>query len=385
MSYLDVRETRPFNQEAIEQIPARLQRLPFVRLNGDMTIHFQNEKAALTLPLAPVKANRIDGVVGFLPNEENDGGMRITGQLDLSLNNLFNAGKSLNLSWQRVKPLSQTLMISYRHRNLFRSPLHLDAGFNLLKEDSTFINRFFRVGLTFSTGIHEIGFVTRFKSTRLLSTSEYENITELPEFSDENVNYYGVEYLSGSLSEEWAGNKGWQLQGMAALGDKEIRRNAGLPEEVYDGIDLQTLQYTLEIQGVLGVQLGKRSLLFQRFSAGLVQDDQLFQNDLFRIGGLNTLRGFNENNFFASGYAILTAEYQVFFESDSYVFLFADQGFIKNRVTDVEMDNPTGFGAGFNLRTGGGNLQLAFALGKSRNQDINFSLSKFHFGYVANF
>lgn len=386
MSYLDIRPGKPFNQQAIDRIPARIQRLPFLRLQDDMRLTFQNEVATLYLPAALVKANRIDGVVGFLPNEENDGGLRITGQLDLSLTNLFGSGKELEISWQRVKPLSQTLLLGYRHRNLFHSPLHLDGSFQLLKEDSTFVNRFFRFGLTLTTGIHEIGFVTRFKSTRLLSTSIYENVTELPEFSDQNINFYGVEYLSGNLSSDWGGNRGWSLRGMTAIGDKRIRRNNALPAEVYEGLDLQTLQFTLALQAVAGIPLGKRSLLYQRVTGGWVHDDQLFLNDLFRIGGLRSLRGFNENNFFASEYATVTVEYQVFFEANSYVFLFIDQGFMRNGVgASSRRDNPTGVGAGFNLRTTGGNLQLAFALGRTRDQDFNFSLSKFHFGYIANF
>ncbi len=385
MSYLEVSPGTEFSQQVLDQVPQRIRRLPFARMSGNPTLTFQNESAKLYLPLERVESNRIDGIVGFLPNEESDGGIRITGQLDLSLVNLFNSGKQLDVVWQRVKPESQTLGIRYRHPNILRSPIHFDGGFELLKEDSTFINRHFRLALAFTSGRHELGVFTRFKSTRLLSTSQYNDASDLPEFSDQNVNYYGLEYSSSELQDGWSDNKGWRIYAQGAIGDKRIRRNGDIPESLYDGVDLETLQVTGQLDAAWGTQLGKRSLFYSRVQAGFIEDDQLFQNDLFRIGGLRTMRGFTENNFYVSSYAVATLEYQLFFEAFSYLFLFADQGLLENASAGTGLDYPTGFGFGLNLRTGGGDLQLVYALGRTADQPVNFSLSKFHFGYIAKF
>ncbi len=385
MSYLNLVPGTRYDQEAVDRVRGRIRRLSFMKLNGEPTMTFQNESARLYLPVERVPSNRVDGVVGFLPNEENDGGLRVTGELDLSLANLFNAGKQLDLRWQRVKPLSQTLAVGYRHPNVLRSPIHFSGSFELLKEDSTFINRHFHLALGLNRGIHEFSVFTRLKRTRLLSGNDFEGITELPEIADLNVNYYGLEYNASLLEDGWSDNKGWMVEVRGALGDKEIRRNSDIPEEVYEGEDLKTLQVTGELDARLGLQAGRSSLWFIRAHAGFVEDDQLFLNDLFRLGGIRSFRGFTENNFFTSSFATLTLEYQLFFETFSYIFLFIDQGMIRNELAGTPVRYPTGFGAGLTLRTGGGDLQLAYALGRTAGQPVNFSLSKFHFGYIAKF
>lgn len=385
MSYLQISPGTPFDQKSLELVPGRIRRLPFVKLSGEPALTFQNESARLYLPLERVPSNRIDGVVGFLPNEENDGGLRITGQLDLSLQNLFNSGKQLDIAWQRVKPLSQTLEVAYRHPNVLRSPLHFSGDFGLLKEDSTFINRHFRLALGFTRGVHELAVFTRLKRTRLLSASQFADVTELPDYADQNVNYYGLEYNAALTADGWSGNKGWSVAASGAIGDKMIRRNAALPDEVYENADLNTLQWTAEVLATAGLQAGQRSLAYARLYAGFIDDDQLFLNDMFRLGGLRTLRGFTENNFFTSSFAVLTMEYQLFFESFSYLFLFIDQGIVANSLAETGTIYPTGLGAGLTLRTGGGDLQLAWALGRTEDQSFNLSLSKFHFGYIAKF
>ena len=48
-------------------------------------------------------------------------------------------------------------------------------------------------------------------------------------------------------------------------------------------------------------------------------------------------------------------------------------------------DHPTGAGIGLALQTGGGLLQLAYAVGRTDNQPFDLRLSKFHFGYKAKF
>lgn len=104
------------------------------------------------------------------------------------------------------------------------------------------------------------------------------------------------------------------------------------------------------------------------------------------MGGLQTLRGFNENFFFASDYGLSNLELQFHFEKDSYLFTFYDQAYLyfKTNKSTLE-DYPFGVGIGINLATPGGIISLAYALGKAREQPLNVRLSKFHFGYIAKF
>ncbi len=107
---------------------------------------------------------------------------------------------------------------------------------------------------------------------------------------------------------------------------------------------------------------------------------------MFRLGGLNTLRGFNENQFFASNYVLSNAELRMHFESNSFLFLFYDQSYIVTDIGDeTSSDEPFGFGLGLQLNTKSGDFKFAYALGKSNSQVINFNLSKIHFGIINRF
>ena len=129
--------------------------------------------------------------------------------------------------------------------------------------------------------------------------------------------------------------------------------------------------------GVLLVRLRGESLVNPR----------LFTNDLFRLGGLNSLRGFNENQFYTSSYAVATAEFRQFVGADSYVFLFADQAYTRFDATDAPggPDQPTGLGAGLSFRTAAGLFQFVYSVGRSNEQAFELRTSKIHFGLTSRF
>ena len=109
---------------------------------------------------------------------------------------------------------------------------------------------------------------------------------------------------------------------------------------------------------------------------------QLLQNELYRLGGLSSLRGFNEKDIFARHYFLSRMEFRSFFEERSYAYVFYDQLIYQRR--DLR-DYPFGVGLGFALATSAGQFTFALAVGDSNNQSISFSTMKAHFGYVSRF
>jgi hemolysin activation/secretion protein len=115
-------------------------------------------------------------------------------------------------------------------------------------------------------------------------------------------------------------------------------------------------------------------------------NDDLFLNELYRIGGLKTLRGADEASIYCSSYAIGTIEYRFVFEQNSNFFLFADQGWWENTAADGYInDTPFGFGLGTTFETKAGLFSLTYALGKQFNIPIELASGKVHFGFVSLF
>jgi hemolysin activation/secretion protein len=112
---------------------------------------------------------------------------------------------------------------------------------------------------------------------------------------------------------------------------------------------------------------------------------QIFQNEVFRFGGQNSLRGFNEEELYATVRSVLSVEYRFLLDRNSHVFAFFDQGFYENSATSYYHDNPYGFGLGFSFGTNLGVFSISYALGKQFDNPILMRNGKIHFGYIAYF
>jgi outer membrane protein assembly factor BamA len=132
---------------------------------------------------------------------------------------------------------------------------------------------------------------------------------------------------------------------------------------------------------------GKRSTLKTALTTGLFQSEDIFRNELFRIGGYKILRGFDEESIYASRYAIFTAEYRYLTGLNSFLFLFTDAAVTKTKYQSADLSNNfLSTGLGLSVETGFGILNVSYAIGK-RN-DVKFDLrgaSKIHFGYINYF
>ena len=115
-------------------------------------------------------------------------------------------------------------------------------------------------------------------------------------------------------------------------------------------------------------------------------NDDLYRNELFRIGGLRTMRGVDEASIFASSYAIGTVEYRFVFEENSNFFLFVDQGWWEDTAREELLtDNPLGFGTGVTFETKAGLFSLTYALAREFSQPVNLRAGKIHFGFISLF
>jgi hemolysin activation/secretion protein len=112
---------------------------------------------------------------------------------------------------------------------------------------------------------------------------------------------------------------------------------------------------------------------------------QIFQNEVFRFGGQNSLRGFNEEELYATVRSVLSVEYRFLLDRNSHVFAFFDQGFYENSATSYYNDHPYGFGLGFSFGTNLGIFSISYALGKQFDNPILMRNGKIHFGYIAYF
>jgi outer membrane protein assembly factor BamA len=389
-NYTRIRKGDPFNQTTVDNAYKLVKQLQYLKIGEPPTVSFINGKAYVTFYMEDKKSNQVDGVIGFLPNQQTTGAQSkilITGEFNLNLKNISGRGKALSIEWKRLKPQSQLLNLEYYHPNLFGSPLNIIPSFNLQKQDSTFQNVISTLKTNFTlAGGGKMGFYVSSKQSRLISTSLYSTYST-PPFLDFNLNTYGIQYEWTSLDDYFYPKRGTWLSFDGNIGLKNIKKNARLPESLYDGVKENTTQFYLKGEARHFFRTGQRSTLLSSLRGGRVfNDNLLLTNDLFQIGGLKTLRGFNENFFFAEYYSTATLEFRQFTDENSYVLAFVEKSYMKYRLgTDSVDDWPLGVGIGVSLSTNTGIFNFVYSMGQAIVQRLEFSQSKISFGYVTRF
>jgi outer membrane protein assembly factor BamA len=387
-SFLDIKMGNPYNHKRIASLSQSLARLPYLKLAEAPTLTFQNSEATLHLKLAKRRINQVDGIIGFLPNANNDNQLLITGQFDIELYNPFGSGKKIGLHWRKQNVETQTLNLEYEHPNVLGSPLGARLEFDFLKQDTSFTRRDLDIELSYRMGASgSFTVFTQQQITNLIATQHLANATRLPEVINAELASYGISFRWNSLDDIFLPKRGMRFSVKAAAGNKKLKPGNELPPDLLTGVDLKNLQYTLAVGMERHSLVAPNFVLFNSIDGGLLLNDRLFRNDAVRLGGLNSLRGFNENFFFATRYATATVEGRLFFDELSFFSVFTDLGVVYEDFSEEPFtDYPVGLGAGISFSTDAGIFNFVYAVGRSDIAGaLSLNQSKIHFGFTSRF
>lgn len=404
-NFLDIKKGMSYDQTKIENISQRLQNLPYVLEKNAPKVTFKEGKANVYLFLNQKNTSRFDVLVGVLPDNRPQLGQRnvvVTGNGIIDLVNAFGQGERLTLELQQIRPQTQELNSHFSYPYLFQLPFGLSVDFDLLKNDSTNLLLEYEIGLQYLLGGNNyLKVFFNNQQNRLLTINENTIITQrrLPNNVDTQQRLFGLEYLYNCLNYLFNPQKGWSILLKASVGEKNINHNnaiVGLTDPndetfdfgtLYDEIKDNTTQYRLGASLEYFIPIARRStVLLKSQNAFIINQDGIFENELYRIGGNQIQRGFDEESILASFYSINTIEYRWLFTKNSNLYTFTDLGYIEKEVNDVlEVVQPIGLGFGLNLETSAGIFGLSIATAKDQRQREDFfdlRNPKVHFGYV---
>jgi outer membrane protein assembly factor BamA len=380
-----LREGELFSQEVLNEISIRLKETPYYEEIRASEYEFLEGKCNVYIYIRSKNANSLNAVVGVLPSGTNK--INITGDARIKLLNVLNKAEKIDINWRKLMPLTQNLMVNFNYPFWFKSQFGSDIRFDLYKKDTSFIDLNLSAGISYfaNNQFQLTGYVNSRRSD-IISTVPFQNISVLPNFADVSSTTYGVLIHWTDLDYKFNPRKGIQLMTNISAGSKNIRKNASLPESIYDGISLNSSLVRGDLFVAQFVPLAKRSTLKFGLNGGGILNDVLFENELYRLGGLRTIRGFDEELIFASAYAIGTVEYRFLLEENSALFGFAEYGrFEQNTRTTYIQNALYSLGVGINFETKPGIFSLSYALGTIQNQPLLIRSAKIHFGFVNYF
>jgi outer membrane protein assembly factor BamA len=394
-NYLKIKQNEPFSQQKVKEAERLLKALPYLKLKKPLEVIFEYDRAFILIALDKIKISQFDGIVGVLPNQEQKNRVLVTGQVNLNLANLFSTGKKLHLEWQRLRSASQLFNFEYEHPQFLKMNFDINAKLNLLKEDTSFLNIRRNIQFTYQLAPQQkISFFTDYQTTSLTDGSANQAAVgqesqRFIRFANTNLLSYGIGYELNTLNDFLKPQKGWYIKGQVGTGNKKISPRLGSSpavDTIFSNIDLSSTQWTLSLSIQKFFHTGKNTSLMLKTVGGVLVNNQLFMNELYRLGGLNSIRGFNQNAFYASNYVINTTEVRLYFEETSYLFAFADYAYLSYQIpTQSFEDKPFGVGAGISFATKGGVFNFAYAMGASQFQQFAVNQAKVHFGYVSRF
>ena len=363
-----------YSEEVIALIDNKIAQNNFISSIKPSEILFTREGYELFLYLKSDRVSFLRGAVGLQPDPVSQR-MALTGEVNLKLENTLKKGERFKLNWRSIKPQTQRLNIDFKYPFLFQSPFGIAANFLLYKRDSTFLdlNTEFNVSYKLNNGTTFRAHY-RYVNSNLLSGAE--NSIEFESLSSYSTNSYGLSFEKKQLDNIVNPSKGVTFMSKFYLGQRTLNSDSNSVSNVTVSGHIHYQQY---------IPFFKRHVLFISASFDMYSSPLIYQNELFRFGGLNTLRGFNEEELFASAKGIATIEYRFLLDESSNIFIFYDQCMYENNALEYFKDQPFGFGAGISFGSKIGIFNITYALGKKFSNPIDFRSSKIHFGYTAYF
>lgn len=401
--YLGIGNKSLYSKSALDQISRRLRELPFLQETQPWRMDMLSTGGTVDLFLAPKRSSQINVLVGFAPNTNALGVSKLlfTGQATINLKNALGAGETIGVDWQQLQSQSPRLNLVFQYPYIFNSQYGLDAGFELYKKDSQWVNINSRIGLVYELNAQQSGkimLLTSQTNVGFTDTNKIRSTKMLDSVIDVSSVSLGVNYQFNNTNYRLNPRRGWDIQLEGSVGTRKIKKNNDIltlkdPSDpsfnfasLYDSIKLSSYQFRFKSSINYYFPLGRLTILKTALQSGWYQSPNIFLNEMFQIGGSKILRGFNEESIYANLYNIFTAELRYLIGSNSYFFTFGDGGFAHyQQQTTSFSHNYLGVGIGLAFETGTSVFNISLAVGQSDAVPFNLQQAKIHLGFLNYF
>lgn len=345
---------KTFNKDNLDRIFADFNNFRFVTQSRYPEILFTNDSTKVYVYLEKAKTNKFDGYIGFANNES--GGLDFTGYLDLSLVNILNSGENFNLYWKGDDNEQVTFNANIELPYIFKSPLGVKASLNIFKKDSTFQNTKTAIDLGYYFTYNKKVFV----GYQATESSDIQN-TNSALISDFESRFLTATFEYKKFSDDLLFPEQTRFIFKSGLGN----RSSNLNNEP---------QQFLELNFSHNLYLNKRNILHFAGQNFYLNSNEVISNELYRFGGIQSIRGFNENSLQANTLVSILSEYRYVLSSNLYVHSVLDYGFYEDATTKTK-NNLLGIGFGAGIKTTNGLLNLIYANGSTKNEVIKLTNS----------
>ena len=374
---LGLKNGKIFSEDALIKASNTLQNTAYIQQLQEPQTLFKPDSTIVYIYPKKIKSNVFDGILGF--GNDDEGKFKINGNVLLELNNVFNGLEQLRLNWIATANKNTTLDIRVKIPYLFKSPIGSETQLKVFKQDSVFVNLnlnqrlFYQLNPNSNLGVNLNYTSSNYLLDDEIFASNYDDFTK----TGLGISYEYYTKHNAILME----GKSLLKVFVSSLNRKE--KNFSWTEDITNE---NTKQYEIGLETYRIFDLtNKHYIKTTATFRGLFDKKNSFaENELYRIGGFGSIRGFNEESIIANLYGIASAEYRFLPMEGFYVNVFSDFAFIDNKRIDLNT-NFLSFGTGLSFLTKIGIFNISYAVGKTENTSFDFNDSKIHFGILSKF
>jgi hypothetical protein len=354
-----------FNQENLQRIHNDFNALRFITQLRYPEILFKQDTTKVYVYLEKARPNTFDGFIGFSNDDKNN--VVFNGYVDLLLNNVLNTGEKFNLFWKSDGMEQTTFNASLELPYIFRSSIGLKASLKIFKQDSTYQNTI--------TDLN-VGYYFSYNSKLFLGYQQSQSV------DIQNLNNSTLSDFSNSFWTSTYEFTDYTIDDFLFPEKTILFIKGGLGKR--DAKTGDSSQYFAQLNFSHNLYLNKRNIINLKNQTYYLNSSSYIINELYRFGGINSIRGFNENSLQANLYSAIMAEYRYVLSPAMYVHSITDYGYFQDDTSNTK-DNLLGLGFGFGLFTKTGLFNLVYANGSTKGQEIKLSNSIVHLSFKARF
>jgi len=354
-----------FNQENVSKIYKDFNELRFVTQTKYPEILFTKDSTKVYVYLEKAKPNKFDGFIGFA-NDENTN-LRFNGYLDLQLQNILNSGEKLSLFWKNDGKQQSSFNLGTEIPYLFKSPFGIKADLKIFKQDSTFQNT--------KTDLN-LGYYFKYNSKVYLGYQKTTSV-DIQNTNSFSINDFNNTFITTTFdfiefnNDDFIFPEKTKLIVKIGTGNRQI--SSKKTNQFFGQVNLSHNLYLNQ----------KNSINIKNESFYLESSDYII-NELYRFGGINSIRGFSENSLQANLYSGILTEYRYMMAPSIYLHSIIDYGYFQDKTSNLS-DRLLGLGFGFGMFTKNGLFNFVYANGSSGNQAIKLSNSIVHVSFKTYF
>ena len=364
--YLFLKKGSVFNTSKLEYASNAIHSLPFVSEIKPPEVLFTKDSTSIYLYLQKNKSNKFDGLIGFSTDEK--GKLNFNGYLDLLLKNIFNKGEQFSINWKSNGNERKIFKLNIETPYIFNSRISPSATFNIYKQDSSFLNINAKFDLSYA-----INPQNTLSAKYLTEKSNDINSVDVNNIKEYSNSFLGASYTYSKVNVQNPFQNKFYFSVNSFFGKRSLVENSIKDNQ-------QKHELTINYNWTLNQ---KNSILIKN-NSGLFISDMFYTNELYRLGGANSIRGFNEESILASTFSMLNLEYQYYLANKSYIYSITDFAYIENEATKTK-SNLYSLGLGYTYQIQSGLIDISYALGKQSELPFDINNSKFHIKLIQFF